>query len=83
METDTHTEPLAIPTGQYLKDRREAIGLTLRDLDKKTGINFATLSQYENGMKIRPQHAFLLAAFWGIDSRLLWTPPQLPTVQES
>jgi transcriptional regulator with XRE-family HTH domain len=41
-------------TGEFLKKRREELNLTLRDVQDKTGISNAYLSQIENGKVVQP-----------------------------
>jgi len=60
--------------GQALAEARAAKGLTLRDVERATGVRSGHLSQLETGTIGRPEMAILweLAATYGIDfTRLL------------
>jgi transcriptional regulator with XRE-family HTH domain len=60
-----------VPTrlGELLKATREALGLSLREVERRTGIHNAHLSQIESGMIERPAPHILwtLASTYGID----------------
>lgn len=45
--------------GSLLRKRREDLRLTLRDVQEKTGISNAYLSQIENGRMVKPAPALL------------------------
>ena len=65
---------MAKTLGEVLKDTRVARGLSLRAVERETGIQNAHLSQLENGTIIKPEMALLweLAALYGLDyTRLL------------
>jgi len=55
--------------GAALRDAREALGLTLRDVQRRTGINNAHLSQIETGKIERPEVSLLfeLAGLYDLD----------------
>jgi transcriptional regulator with XRE-family HTH domain len=55
--------------GSVLKDAREQANLSLREVEKRTGIRNAHLSQVETGVIARPEMAMLwdLAALYGLD----------------
>ncbi len=60
--------------GETLKAARAASGLSLRDVERRTGVRSAHLSQIETGTIARPEMAILweLAATYGVDfARLL------------
>jgi transcriptional regulator with XRE-family HTH domain len=60
--------------GGVLRAARQRHGLSLRDVERRTGIRNAHLSQLETGGIVRPEMALLwdLAAVYGLDfSRLL------------
>jgi transcriptional regulator with XRE-family HTH domain len=60
--------------GETLKAARAAAGLSLRDVERRTGVRSAHLSQIETGTIGRPEMAILweLAATYGVDfGRLL------------
>jgi transcriptional regulator with XRE-family HTH domain len=59
---------------QVLRDARNALGLSLRDVERRTGIRNAHLSQIETGTIARPEMALLwdLSVAYGLDfARLL------------
>ena len=41
---------------------RLEVGLSIRDLEARTGIGRGLLSQYERGMVMTPEHARIIAA---------------------
>lgn len=52
----------------YLKRKRKALGLTQADVEKITGIDSATLSFYENGLrKPTVNNAKMLGKLYGFD----------------
>lgn len=55
--------------GDVLKEAREAAHLSLREVERRTGIRNAHLSQIETGTIARPEMAMLwdLAALYGLD----------------
>ena len=55
--------------GRVLKEARDRQKLSLRDVEKRTGIRNAHLSQIENGTITKPEMAMLweLAALYGLD----------------
>ena len=60
--------------GETLRAARAAAGLSLRDVERRTGVRSAHLSQIETGTIGRPEMAILweLAATYGVDfGRLL------------
>jgi HTH-type transcriptional regulator, competence development regulator len=60
--------------GDFLKDARAASGLSLRDVERRTGVRSGHLSQIETGTIGKPEMAILweLAATYGVDfGRLL------------
>lgn len=59
--------------GQTLKDTRELVGLTLRQVEEATGISNAYLSQLENDKIKKPSADFLykLASIYKIDLEIL------------
>lgn len=60
--------------GQVLKEEREKRRLSLREVEGRTGIRNAHLSQIENGTIVQPEMAMLweLASLYGLDyTRLL------------
>lgn len=65
---------MAKTLGEVLKETRVGRGLSLRAVERETGIQNAHLSQLENGTIIKPEMALLweLAALYGLDyTRLL------------
>lgn len=62
------------PLAQVLRDARDALGLSLREVERRTGIRNAHLSQIETGTIARPEMALLwdLSVAYGLDfERLL------------
>ena len=59
--------------GEHLKAKRSAAGLSLREVERRTGIHNAHLSQIETGRILRPEMALLweLAGLYGADYREL------------
>jgi transcriptional regulator with XRE-family HTH domain len=55
--------------GETLRAARAAAGLSLRDVERRTGVRSAHLSQIETGTIARPEMAILweLAATYGVD----------------
>lgn len=55
--------------GDVLKETRDKQGLSLRDVERQTGIQNAHLSQIENGTITKPEMAMLweLASLYGLD----------------
>src|SRR3954452_3802819 len=55
--------------GDVLRNAREQQGLSLRDVERRTGIRNAHLSQIENGAITKPEMAMLweLASLYGLD----------------
>jgi transcriptional regulator with XRE-family HTH domain len=62
------TEPTQ-PLGDYLKEARKTVGLTLRNVEAKTSITNGYLSQIENNLIVKPSPnvLFELAELYGID----------------
>ncbi|GAO43775.1 helix-turn-helix domain-containing protein [Flavihumibacter petaseus] len=58
-----------ITLGEFLKQRREAAGLTLRQIEEGAGVSNPYLSQLENGKIKRPSVNILykVCSFLGID----------------
>lgn len=53
--------------GSYLKAQRELAGLTQGELAKQTGLSQATISRWEDDMRIpNIENCLLLANFYGI-----------------
>jgi transcriptional regulator with XRE-family HTH domain len=61
--------PVATQLGDYLRATREALGLSLREVERRTEIHNAHLSQIESGVIERPAPHILwtLATTYGID----------------
>jgi len=61
--------PRSPSLGDTLKEARAAAGLSLRDVERRTGIRNAHLSQLETGGIVRPEMALLwdLAAVYDLD----------------
>jgi transcriptional regulator with XRE-family HTH domain len=61
------------PLGEHLKAARTAKGLSLREVERRTGIHNAHLSQIETGKILRPEMALLweLAGLYECDYREL------------
>jgi HTH-type transcriptional regulator, competence development regulator len=62
------------PLAQVLREARDALGLSLREVERRTGIRNAHLSQIETGTIARPEMALLwdLSVTYGLDfARLL------------
>ena len=57
-----------------VRERRVALGLSLRDLGDMTGLDAATLSRYENGYRVRPSVRRLVAA--ALDFPEKFVPPE-------
>jgi transcriptional regulator with XRE-family HTH domain len=55
--------------GEELRAARTAAGLSLREVERRSGIHNAHLSQIENGRILKPEMALLweLAGLYGID----------------
>jgi transcriptional regulator with XRE-family HTH domain len=55
--------------GETIRAARAAAGLSLRDVERRTGVRSAHLSQIETGTIARPEMAILweLAATYGVD----------------
>lgn len=62
--------------GDQLRYARESRGLTLRDVEKQTGISNPVLSQYEGGKVKQPsfQAVMKLCKVYGLDPKELNTP---------
>jgi|SRR5271165_1172689 HTH-type transcriptional regulator, competence development regulator len=71
---------MAKALGDVLKEARVALGLTLRDVERATGIHNAHLSQIENHTITKPEMAMLweLAALYHLDYAELLTAAGLP-----
>jgi len=71
---------MAEALGDVLKRARASLGLSLRDVERATGIRNAHLSQIENHTITKPEMAMLweLAAFYGLDYAELLTAAGLP-----
>lgn len=71
---------MAAALGDILKQRRIELGLSLRDVERETGIRNAHLSQIENRTISRPEMAMLweLAALYGLDYAELLAAAGLP-----
>ena len=68
---------MAEALGDILKKKRIDLGLSLRDVERETGIRNAHLSQIENHTISSPEMAMLweLAALYGLDyAELLGAP---------
>ena len=65
--------------GEVLKELRAGRYLSLRALATHTGINHATLCNYEGGLKVSADSAFLLSDFYGIPFSTLYDRPVLPS----
>ncbi len=63
-----------------LKERREALGLSQRDVCRATRINVSTVCRVEQGIDLTLSRALNLAAFFGCSVHEIWKP--LPTQQE-
>ncbi|MCR5664628.1 MAG: helix-turn-helix domain-containing protein [Oscillospiraceae bacterium] len=53
---------MSAETKLYIRDERRKQKLTLRDLAAKTGVDFAMLSKYENGLVQPPAHELHIIA---------------------
>lgn len=53
---------------------RESMGLSLRDVERETGVSNATLSHVERGCDTTLRTALRLAAFFGVPVEVLWAP---------
>ena len=64
---------MAKTLGEVLRDERTKNGWTLREVEEKTGVHNAHLSQIESGAitKPAPNILFTLAAFYGLDYQRL------------
>jgi transcriptional regulator with XRE-family HTH domain len=71
---------VAAALGDILKQRRIDLGLSLRDVERETGIRNAHLSQIENHTISKPEMAMLweLAAVYGLDYTELLAAAGLP-----
>ena len=60
---------MAKTLGEVLKQARLDRGLSLRDVERETGIKNAHVSQLENGTIMKPEMALIweLAALYGLD----------------
>jgi HTH-type transcriptional regulator, competence development regulator len=69
-----HARDVAPGLGDVLKSARTKAGLSLRDVERRTGVRSGHLSQIETGTIAKPEMAILweLAATYGVDfGRLL------------
>ena len=59
----------AAGVGQRLRAAREACGYTIKDVDRLTGINFATVNRYECG-RAKPEvvNLFKLCAVYAVSA---------------
>lgn len=57
-----------------LRECREPLGLTLRDVADETGASMANLSRLERGGQVELSTAFKLAAFFGKTVQEIWEP---------
>lgn len=55
-----------------IKDMRNALGLSLRDIEQATGINNVTLSFIERGAEPTLSNAYRLAEFFGKPLNEIW-----------
>jgi transcriptional regulator with XRE-family HTH domain len=64
---------MAKPLGEILREQRTTQGWTLREVEDKTGIHNAHLSQIESGSieKPAPNILFTLAALYGLEYQRL------------
>ncbi len=69
--------------GTYLKSLREANSVTLRDVEEKTGISNAFLSQLESGKVKEPSPIMLykIAEFYGVPYDALMERAGYPVLQ--
>ncbi len=63
-----------------LKERREVLGLTQRDVCRGTQLNISTVCRVEQGIELTLSRALKLAEFFGCSVHEIWKP--LPTQQE-
>ncbi len=57
-----------------LKERREALGLSQRDVCRATMINVSTLCRVEQGIDLTLSRALKLAEFFGCPIHEIWKP---------
>lgn len=57
----------------YLQKKRKSLGLTQSDVEKITGIDSATISLYENNMRIPTVYnAKMLGKLYGFDWKIIF-----------
>lgn len=59
-----------------LREIRERLGLSLREVSKATGVNLSTLSRVEHGEELTLNNAVALSKFFGVGIEALWRPRQ-------
>lgn len=57
-----------------VRELRDGLGLTQRDVEAASGVNSATLSHVEAGHDVTLRNALALAAFFGVPVEHLWKP---------
>lgn len=57
-----------------LRDKRTKMGLSLRDVEKGTGVSAPTISRAERGDDLILSHAVALARYFGVAVEELWKP---------
>lgn len=57
-----------------VRERRKALGLSVRDLETATGVSNPTICSIERGCDVRLKTAMTLADFFGVTVEKLWQP---------
>lgn len=73
------------PLARLLRARREALGYSRPDVERRTGITESALDSYEHGVSPRVSTAIHLARFYGIPLEELADAvgaPAMPTVED-
>ena len=61
-----------LSTGEKIKSRRKALGLTLAEAAAKIGTSTGTLNKWENGVTTRIDHKDIVRISEALDCNLLW-----------
>jgi len=75
--TQENTKGLS-PRALRLRELRAATGKTLRELGEEIGMNYALISNHENGLFINAASAHRYATYFEVPLEEFWTAPTLP-----